>query len=239
MTLPAQSTVHRSLDGRRFRFGTGFDLGQPTTSVLDVVIGGRLQEFTAGPVALGLEVAKALSATGTAKGFDQELTYQGGRLSIARTGRYDGQSRLVEEPLVAVWHGSRYCMVTHWYGGGTAELLGVLRTLRIEEHDDGLMVHPDRAAGTDLAAPATLIKQIPGLGLVELSPLTDVHLTTLPGWRGLTTPAGEMFKDTLSNGAPYFILAGSDIWATVVPLAGTSPDRVADRLGQLKVELVA
>jgi hypothetical protein len=234
MAVTEARRTHRALDGRRFQLRGELDLGQPFTSVVRVTAGGRLHEFTAGDAGLGEEVAAALGSAG----FDEELSYQGGRLLIGRTRPYDKQTKLAEEMLVAVWQGRRYCLVTQLYRMSTAELLGVLRTLRITEHDDGLSVSPDPAAGSAFAEPATVIKEVPGLGLLEIGPLTDQQAKNLPSWRGLSTPAGELFRDSLSDGNPYFVLAATDTWTTVVPLAGTVPDRVPDLVARLRVQTV-
>jgi hypothetical protein len=234
MAAAEAQAIHRSLDGRRFEFSGGLDLGLPFTSVLDVAIGGRLHEFTAGAVGLGADVAGALGAAG----FDEEFSYQDGALLVGRLRPYDRQIRLVEEVLVAVWQGARHCLVTQLYGLKTADLLGVLRTLRISEYDDGLAIRPGAGSSSEFAAPATVVKQIPELGLLEVSPLTDQHVKTLPSWRGLSTPAGELFTDRLADGKPYFVLAAPDTWTTLVPLAGVAADQVPGRVGRLRVGLV-
>ena len=243
--MATAEVVHRSLDGRRFQLSGPLDLDLPFTSVVDVAIGGRLHELTAGPTGLGPEVARALGAGG----FDEELSYADGTLLVGQTRPYDRQTGLLEELLVAVWQGDGYCLVTQLYGGTTAGLLGMLRALRIEEHDDGLTIRPAAAgagrgggasgsAGVTFAAPATVVKQVPTVGLLELSPLTDQHIKTMPAWRGMSTAAGEVFRDSLSDGKPYFVLASTDTWTTVVPLADVSPEQVPDRLGRLRVKLV-
>lgn len=234
MAAAEAQVIHRSLDGRRFRLSGALELGLPFTSVLDVAVGGRLHEFTAGLAGLGAEVAGALGGSG----FDEEFAYQGGTLLVGRLRPYDRQSRLVEDLLVAVWRGDRYALVTQLYGMTTAELLGLLRTLRIEEHPDGLAVAPGPRAGSEFAAPATVLKQIPELGLLEVAPLTDQHVKTLPSWRGLATPAGELFADQLSDGQPYFVLAAPDTWTTLVPGSAAAAQAVPGRIGRLRVRLV-
>lgn len=220
------NVIHRALDDRRFRLAGALNLDQPFTSVVEVVIGGRVHELTAGPAGLGDDVAAASGVTR----LDEELSYQGGRLRLGRARHYDGVTRLVEDVLCVVWQGARYCLVTHLYGGTAADALALLRTMRIVEHEDGVALTP---SGGSFAGPATVIKQVPRLGLLELSPLTARHTRTLPSWQGVATRAGELFRDTLGDGSPYFVLAGRDTWATVLPLADTAVDDVpalADRL---------
>jgi hypothetical protein len=226
------SVAHRAIDGRRFLLSGPLDFSAPFTSVVELAIAGRPLEVTAGSVGLADELAQALGVTG----FDEELNYQGGVLLTARSTTYDPQIRLSEDRLVAAWRGRRYCFVTQMYGASTADLLAMLRTLRIAEHNDGLAVRPDTRAGSRFAAPATVIKQVPGLGLLDMTPLTAERARQLPSWRGLRTRAGELFRDTLSDGKPYFVLAAADAWVTVLPLPDTALDRVPDLVDRLRVQ---
>jgi hypothetical protein len=228
------AVAHRAMDGRRYLLSGPLDLTAPFTSVVELTIAGRTQEFTAGSVGLAGELARELGSDG----FDEELSYQGGALLTARATAYDPQIRLSEDRLVAAWRGRRYCFVTQLYGASTADLLALLRTMRIEEHDDGLVVRPDTRAGSRFAAPASVIKEVPGLGLLDMTPLTAEHERQLPAWRGLPTRAGELFRDTLADGRPYFVLAAADTWMTVLPLADTVVDRVPDVVGRLRVRSV-
>lgn len=223
--------AHRALDGRRFLLSGALDLGAPATSVVELGISGSRREFTAGPLGLADEVAEALGISG----FDEEFRFSDGTLLVARTEPYDPQTQLVEERLTAVWRGRRYCFFTQLYRASTVELLAALRTLRITEHADGVAIAPNPKSGTTLVAPASVLKEIPGLGLLELAPLTTEQARQLPSWTGLRTSAGELFRDTLSDGRPYFALATAEIWATLVPLADTAADRVPELLDRLRL----
>lgn len=228
----ADTTVsHRAVDGRRYRVGGPFDLGAPFTSTVEMTVAGRRLELTSGPPALAGDLARALGIAG----FDDEFGYQGGTLLTARTAPYDPQTRLTEDRLVAAWQGDGYCVVTALYGTTPAGLLALLRTFRLEEHADGLSIRPDPRGGSEFAGPATLVKQVPGLGLLELAPLTDQHTAQLPARRGLATPAGELFRDTLADGSDYFVLVTADTWLTVLPLDGIAPAQLPDLMGRLRV----
>jgi hypothetical protein len=71
---------------------------------------------------------------------------------------------------------------------------------------------------------------------LELAPLTPQRAARLPAWRGLATPAGELFRDTLSDGSPYFVLAAADTWLTVLPLTDTVPEQVPTLVGRLRLQ---
>jgi hypothetical protein len=137
---------------------------------------------------------------------------------------------------VAVWRGRRYCFFTEMYGATITNLLAVLRTLRIEEYDDGLTLRPTARVGAEFAAPATVLKEVPGLGLLEMAPLTKQRAGQLPSWRGLQTQAGELFRDALTDGKPYFLLATADAWLSLVPLAGTDLEQVPALLNRLRIQ---
>ncbi|WP_459719512.1 hypothetical protein [Actinophytocola sp. KF-1] len=222
------TVVHRALDGRRYELSGPLDLGQPSTSSVRVTVRGRTHEFVAGVSGLAEEVATALGVSG----FDEELGFAGGTLLIGRTRRVEPGSRITEDILVAVWRGRRHCLISHFYGTSTAAAVAALATLGITEHDDGVAVRP--TAGSAVVAPAAVVKEVPTLGLLEMTVPTAPQATRLPGWKGAKTRSGELFSDRMSNGDPYFVLAGEDTWTTVLPLADTDLARVpalVDRLG--------
>ena len=224
--------VHRALDGSRFRLGGDLELDGAATSTADLVTGRGLSQFTSGSTGLGADMARAAGVGG----FDEELSYQGGALRVGRKKIYDTRARLSEDLLVAAWVGERYSLVTHLYNGSTERLLGLLRTLRIEEHADGVTVLPAPRSGTTFRGPAAVVKPVRGLGLLEIRTLTPQLARELPSWSGMRVGSGELFRDTVNGDSTYFLLATPRIHLTVLPLADTRLDAVPQLLGRLKVE---
>ncbi|TFI28958.1 hypothetical protein [Streptomyces sp. 4R-3d] len=220
---------HRALDGGTYHLEGDLDLESPCTSAVEVVVGGRLVEFTAGPVSLGDDVAASLGLESP----ESELTFQKGTLRVFQSVEREPRSGLVERPSLVVWCGRRHALVTRLYGLSVAEVLGLLRAVRIEETEHGLTLQPDRSAGSAFARPATVIKEVPGLGLLELSRRTKEHTAQLPPWKGVRVASGELFRDTLSDGSPFFVLSSTEIWATLVPLTSTQVERVPELVGRL------
>ncbi|MEU9748596.1 hypothetical protein [Streptomyces niveus] len=220
---------HRALDGGTYHLEGDLDLESPCTSAVEVVVGGRLVEFTAGPVSLGDDVAASLGLESP----ESELTFQKGTLRVLQSVEREPRSGLVERPSLVVWCGRRHALVTRLYGLSVAEVLGLLRAVRIEETEHGLTLQPDRSAGSAFARPATVIKEVPGLGLLELSRRTKEHTAQLPPWKGVRVASGELFRDTLSDGSPFFVLSSIEIWATLVPLTSTQVERVPELVGRL------
>ncbi|MEQ4195921.1 MULTISPECIES: hypothetical protein [unclassified Streptomyces] len=229
----AQSAAveHRALDGVAYHLAGPLDLTEPATSVVEVAVDGRLHEFTAGPPGLADAVADSLGISE----FDSELSFRGGTLRTATTSEYDGQAQQVENPTLVVWQGRRFSLVTRIYRARLADVLALLRPLGIAEHQDGIVLAPDSAVGARWARPATVIKEVPGLGLVEMSRRTREHTAQLPPWEGASVRSGELFRDSLSDGNPFFVLSGPELWATIVPLAGTTAERVPALVGGLEV----
>ena len=227
------TVVHRALDGRRYELGGTLDLGQPCTSSVRVTVRGRMHELVSGVSGLAEEVATALGVSG----FDEELQFAGGALLIGRTRRVEPGSRITEDILLAVWRGRRHCLISHFYDASTDTAVQVLDTLGITEHDEGMVVRP--TAGSAVVAPASVVKEVPSLGLLEMTVSSAPQATRLPGWKGRATRSGELFADQLSNGDPYFVLAGPDTWTTVVPLDGTDLARVPALVDQLSTRLLS
>lgn len=227
--MAASFVTHRALDGGTYHLEGDVDLRAPCTSAVEVVAGGRLIEFTAGPASLGDDVAASLGIGAP----ESELTFQKGTLRIFRSVEREPRSGLVERPSLVVWRGERHALVTRLYGLDVAAVLGLLRSVRITESEHGLTLQPDLSAGSAFARPATVIKEVPGLGLLELSRRTKEHTAQLPPWKGVAVASGELFRDTLSDGSPFFVLSSTEIWATVVPLASTPVERVPELVGRL------
>ncbi|MFF3948112.1 hypothetical protein ACFYYN_25260 [Streptomyces sp. NPDC001902] len=231
--MVASFVTHCALDGATYRLEGDLDLRAACTSAVEVVVGGRLVEFTAGPATLGDDVAASLGLGAP----DAELTFQKGMLRIFESIEREPRSGLVERPLLVAWRGERHALVTRLYGLSVAEVLGLLRSVGIAESTYGLTLQPSPSAGSAFARPATVIKEVPGLGLLELSRRTREHTAQLPPWKGVAVASGELFRDTLSDGSPFFVLSSTEIWATVVPLASTSVERVPEAVGRLKLRL--
>ncbi len=227
------AVVHLALDGTRFGFTGSLDLSQPFTSTAEVNVRGRRYEFVAGAVGLGDDLAGALGVPA----FDEELRFADGTLRIGRASRHDAGTHRQEDLLLAQWRGERYGLVGHFYGSSSRAVLGILNTLRIAEQQDGVTIGPF-GSDNEFVGPACVVKQVPRLGLVEVTTPAAPQATRLPAWRGVTTPSGELFTDTLSDGSKYFVLAGEGTWATVIPLADTEIERVPELLGGLRLRLI-
>ncbi|TYK46140.1 hypothetical protein [Actinomadura decatromicini] len=223
--------THRSLDGVRVRLAGPHDLDRPCTSVARIADRGRLHEISSGTRADALSWADDIGV----ERFDEEFRIQDGRLRVGRTETRDPDTGQREPVLAAVWEGRRHAVFTHLYHARPADAVAFFGTLRLTEHDDGIVAVPrGRARRPD---PAELVKEVPGLGLLEITALTTGTRRRLPPWRGASVAGGELFRDTVEGQGPYFLLALKALLVTVLP----EEDRVRDvprRLAGLAVEAV-
>ncbi|MUN36079.1 hypothetical protein [Actinomadura litoris] len=231
--LPDAEVTHRSLDGVRIRIAGPHDLRRPCTSVARVAAGGRLHEISGGTRADALAWAEDVGV----EGFDQEFGVQGGRLRVgrARSRDADTDTGVADPMLAAVWEGRRHAVFTHLYHARPADAVAFFAALRLAEHEDGVTAETrGRARRT---GPAEAAKEIPGLGLLEITALTARTRGRLPSWRGAPVAGGELFRDTVEGQGPYFLLALDSLLVTVLP----EEDRVREvpaLLARLAVEAV-
>ncbi|MFI6515988.1 hypothetical protein ACIBF1_10555 [Spirillospora sp. NPDC050679] len=226
-----RQVTHRSLDGTRVRLAGPHDLGRPCTSVARIADGQRLHEISSGTRA----DAEAWAEDVGVDRFRQEFRVQGGRLRVGHTAARDPDTGVNDPVLAAVWEGRRHAVFTHLYHGRPADAVAFFGKLRLTEHDDGITA---AARGRAVVPePAELVKEVPGLGLLEISALTAKNRRRLPGWRGASVAGGELFQDSVEGQGPYFLLALRSLLVTVLP----DEDRVREaprRLAELSIEAV-
>lgn len=225
--------THLALDGSRHELAAELDLTRPFTSVVDLGIGGSRYEFTGGALGLGAEVVAALGLDG----FGEELAYAGGTLLLAHGKVTDRRTGVVNATTVAAWHGVGHCLVTSLYNVTTSDVLGILDAVRIIERPDGIVLTPAPGTVARLLGTALVLKEVPGLGLLEIAGRTKEAVAELPDWAGLGLRSGELFRDTLSNGRPYFVLAAPAAVVTVLPLGDPTTGTVRTLLDSLTVSV--
>ncbi|MFA1545647.1 hypothetical protein [Actinomadura chokoriensis] len=231
MGPPERKVTHRSLDGVRVRLTGAHDLGRPCTSVARIADRGRLHEISGGTRADALAWAEDIGVDR----FEQEFRIQSGRLRVGRTATRDRDTGQSDPVLAAVWEGRRHAVFTHLYHGRPADAVAFFDTVRLTEHEDGVTAVPRGRARRP--EPAEMVKEIPGLGLLEITPLNTRTRKRLPSWRGASVAGGELFQDTVEGQGPYFLLALKSLLVTVLP----EEDRVREvprRLAGLAVEAI-
>jgi hypothetical protein len=228
----APHVVHRTLDGKRIHLSGELDLSRPAASVARISLDGRLHEITSGEHGAAHAWADDLGVTG----FDDEFAVQGGRLRVGRSTLRDAHAGLREQVLAAVWEGHRHSVFTHLYHARAADAVGFFNALTLTEHAEGVSFSPRRRAAS--AEPAELVKEVPGLGLLEITTLTRQTARRLPPWRGARVAGGELFKDTLDDQGTFFLLATASALVTVLPMDESHVRQTPGRLAGLTAEIL-
>lgn len=223
--------AHHALDGRQFVYSGDIDLSHPATSVARVVVGANLVEFTSGPAWVGASTADQRGIT-----LDKSFTLQGGELRVGEAVTLDRDGKPLHRVRMAVWHGQRHCVFTHAYNSTVAEIIATMNSVTITELANGIAIAPKAAAQARFEQPATSVRYVPELGIVEAKVLDRRSSQILPKWRGAVTPAGELFQDTMSNGKPFLILAAATALVTIVPGPDVALGDAARLAGGLSVQ---
>lgn len=236
----ARKVTHRALDGTAITLSGELDLSRPYSSVIRLDFANRLHELTAVDRRFGMEWATSL---GVPK-LTEEYGFQGGRLRIGH-GQVADESlhdfprllgaKATERVTAAVWEGRAHSLCGHFYFAQTSDVIRLFDAVRITEHADGISLLPKRGKRVTIAETASVAKEVPGVGLLEISGLNRETARQLPRWSGTRLATGELFRDTHGDGSVYFVFATPTAVVTVLP-DEDEVRRAPARLGALTVQ---
>jgi hypothetical protein len=147
---------------------------------------------------------------------DEEYAHAGGEVLIGHRTEEDPSIRSRREDAVAVWRGATFALLVMESGGTADGLLAVLEGLSLDERPDGLAIESPHL----LPATTKLVKELPAIGLAEVSPLVPEVAQTLPRWEGTEVRGGELYRDEARPGAPVLLLVGETSASTLLRDAG-------------------
>lgn len=181
------------------------------TSAIQFTAHGRIQEFTVGVSGLGDSVAESFGMSS----YSHRLTVSGGELRLGRHVSRSTRDGVVDDLTLAAWVGHNFGFVTHLYNSEPGVLIDLLTWFSFEELSDGVAIRP--ATGAVALRGVQVSQEFAQLGLLDVQPLTSELAATLPRWQGTPVQGGELFRDVLSTGEPYFLLVGNGSQTVVVP----------------------
>src|SRR6266545_458992 len=139
------------------------DLSRPAGSVAVAALRSGPQEITGGVRGLGESIARAMHVR-----FDEQYSYQGGTL-LTGEGPLPPNGRI----RLFVWEGNRSSVATALYNGAsTADGIALLDQFALAEAITGEATVRPRVPDVAFEEPPVLAKEIPGIGLLEVVPLT-------------------------------------------------------------------
>ncbi len=205
------TATHTTLDGGRASItSTDLDLSRDATSSAVFVLNSarnQRSEVTVGTIDFGRQYVLRPGVPLT-----DAYALQGGTL---RVGVGDG---VVNGVCAVLWEGQKWSATTHLYGGATArDAIDLFSRFSLSETSDSLIVSPIDQRAAVAEAPARLLKEVPGLGLVEVNKLTPAQMRLLPSWKGAAVRGGELFVEDEGLPSFSFVLAGQNAVTVIMP----------------------
>jgi hypothetical protein len=214
--------THTTVDGSTVTFDGPVDLTAAVTSSVRYDDATIVRELTTAPVT-------AMDALPYV--VDEEYAHRGGTLRIGHRDEADATIGSRRRDTFAVWQGAVHALLLVEAEAGADVLIAVLDRLTLTESPTGLAVEADGL----VPATTRLVKEIPGVGLAEVSPLVPEVAQGLPRWAGTEVTGGELYRDEARPGAPVLVLVG-DTASTTLLLDGGGPE--ADEATTRAAELI-
>ncbi len=224
------SVQHLAIDGSTVTITSSADLGAIATTAGRFTVDGIVREITTQPAGLfdALVAAEGVAPT-------EEYQYRGGTLRIGRAVHADPVSGTTRTDTTAVWESAGVSLALTSSDLTTTAQLALLDRFDLQPGPTGLAVLPGSGVGW-YDAPQ-LVKELPGVGLLEITPLSNDTAGALPSWPGTPAQGGELYQDQLAPGAPYVVLVTETARVNVLPDTGAI-DAAADAAALLEVEWV-
>jgi len=207
------TATHVAIDGSRVTIAGAADLSRVATSAGRYTVDGIVREVTTQPAEFFdlLVAAEGLAPT-------EEYQYRGGALRLGQTTHQDARSGSRRIDTTAVWDTAGWSMAVTGADLDAETVFALLDRLDLRPLAEGLAVLP----GNGIAwydAPQ-LVKEVPGVGLLEVLPLSADTARSLPSWPGTPVAGGELYRDELAPGAPYVVLVTETALVNVLPDEG-------------------
>lgn len=213
MTTVAASTVHLAIDASRVSITATADLSRIATSAGRFTVDGIVREVTTQPAGFFdlLVTAEGLRPT-------EEYQYRGGTLRLGQTIHRDAWSRSRRTDTTAVWEAGGWSTAVTGADLDAGTVLTLLDRLDLRPGPEGLAVLP--GGGIAWYDAPQLVKEVPGVGLLEVLPLSADTARSLPSWPGTPVAGGELYRDEMAPGVPYLVLVTETALVNVLPDEG-------------------
>ncbi len=205
--------THIAVDAARVTITSDADLRAIATSAGRFLVDGVVREVTTQPAGFFDVLVAAEGLTPT-----EEYQLAGGTLRLARAVHADPVSGTQRTDTTAVWEAQGSSLALTTSDLDTEGVLGVLERLELVPSPEGLAVLP--GAGVSWYDAPQLVKELPGLGLLEITPLSGDTAGSLPSWPGTPVAGGELYGDELAPGVPYVVLVTETARVNVLPDEG-------------------
>lgn len=197
------------------------DLNAPFTSFIDVAFRGTTHQAF---VARDRSAFSFTNATGefTVGDFAGHILEMLDSVETQVSHRY--------QAVVSTPHG---VLSTHSYDS-VPGLLALVGSLRPAASRLGVVLDPDDECEYTTAPRVAL--DLPGVGVLEVTPLTAEVIDQLPDWQGSQVAGGQLYGGRFTDNAAYLTLVTPTCRVLALPGAHTDEDHVAEMMASLEVD---
>lgn len=229
------TAAHAGIDGSVVTIEAGaLDAGMQASSVAVFTIDGRWQEFTASYLDFGAEVADDLGVR-----LAESYRFQGGTLRLGSTMvRFPAtETTAAQTDLLhlGVWEGRDFSVHTHLYNGAAHDLIQIFERFHIIEQPLGIRLVPTQPQRTPLAKEPMVLREVPDVGLLQITPLTPRVARTVPKWRGTQLAGGELYRGQ-RPGDLHFVLVGARSHTLIMRGGEDCTKQELSQLSRLRVD---
>lgn len=202
--------THVAIDGGRVHVTSDAPLAAPATSAGRYVVDGVIREITTQGTGFFdvLVAAEGLAPT-------EDYQVRGGALRLGRTVHVDPATGSERVDTTAVWDAGDGSLALTTSDLDTEQVLALLDRLDLRPGPEGLAVLP--AGGIGWHDAPQLVKELPGIGLLEVLPLSAEVSGSLPSWPGTPVAGGELYRDEVAPGVPFVVLVTETARVNVLP----------------------
>ncbi len=225
---------HLAIDGAVVTIEADADLRLPVTAAGWAIVPSlmRAHPFTISPAGHSKVVERTVRSSFPSITLLSNETYsmKDGTLRVAEV-RLPTATGRARELTVGAWEGKAGCLTTSLVGATRQPLVEMFDTLRFSEGQLGLAI--DSPVITQTRAPE-VIKEVPGLGLLNIRPAIASELERLPKARGYEVTHGEIFRFSATGNTLLFV--GASAVVRVTPLSACTQEGMLSIAQGLRVE---
>jgi hypothetical protein len=196
---------HMAIDGSIVSIEADADVSTQSTAAGWAIVPSlmRAHPFVAYPPGHSETVEKMVSENfpEISVRWTEEYSVKGGRLRVAEVNlptATGGKRNLT----VGAWEGRRGCLTTSLTGSERDRLVEIFDTLQFSERDKGIAIN---SPVTPRPREPEVLKEIPGLGVLNIRPAIPSTLERVPRSKGRVTNHGELFRFRKSGDALLFV----------------------------------
>ena len=214
-----------AIDGARLNLSTAGAVGASFSSV-GVLDMGVPTEWTVNPNGIAGWLSDVSGVT------PKSLSLDSGTLLVGSREEENPSIGTTSTHVVGVWEGKRYSLVHSAYNVEVDEVVARFNGLQFGEQGSGIAVEVSQEKW--LKDPV-VIREVVGMGIVEVKPLTDTQIKSLPRFEGTSVDSGELYRSTMNDTVPYLTLVTDTAVCTVMPDDRISIDLVTQRVAEISV----